>query len=127
VLGLLGPNGAGKTTAIRLRMGMIHATRGGATILGLDCARDAVAVKRLVGYLPGELPQFGGWKGDEVVSYLAALRGGVDERQVARLAERLDLDLSRPFRVLSRGNKQELGILLALMQAPRVLILDEPR
>src|SRR5437870_9067983 len=70
VFGFLGPNGAGKTTTIRLLMGMIHATRGSARIFGLDCGRDAVSIKRLVGYVPGELPQFGGWRGGEIVSYL---------------------------------------------------------
>src|SRR5439155_1461943 len=62
VFGFLGPNGAGKTTTIKLLMGMIHPTRGGATVFGLDSDRDAVAVKRQVGYVPGETPQFGGWR-----------------------------------------------------------------
>src|SRR5437879_11251360 len=60
VFGYLGPNGAGKTTTIKLLMSLIHATRGSATILGLDVDRDAVPLKRKVGYVPGELPQFGG-------------------------------------------------------------------
>ena len=68
VFGYLGPNGAGKTTTIKLLMGTIHATRGSATIFGLDADRDAVAVKKKVGYVPGELPQFGGWRGTEIVA-----------------------------------------------------------
>src|SRR5437667_38747 len=67
VFGFLGPNGAGKTTTIKLLMGMIHPTRGTATIFGLDCEREGVAVKRRVGYLPGETPNFGGWRGAELV------------------------------------------------------------
>ena len=78
VFGFLGPNGAGKTTTIRLLMGLIHATRGSARIFGLDCDRDSVAVKRKVGYCPGELPQFGGWRGSEIVAYVAGLRGDVE-------------------------------------------------
>jgi len=126
VFGFLGPNGAGKTTAIRLLMGMIRPTAGSASIFGLDCRRDAVAVKRLVGYLPGDLPQFGGLRGAEVVAYLGGLRGGLDPARVGELARRLDLDLGRPFRQYSRGNKQKLGIVLAFMHRPRLLILDEP-
>jgi ABC-2 type transport system ATP-binding protein len=79
VFGFLGPNGAGKTTCIRLLMGVIHATAGSATIFGLDAVRDSVAVKRAVGYLPGELPQYGGMRGSEVVAYLGAMRGGIDQ------------------------------------------------
>jgi ABC-2 type transport system ATP-binding protein len=126
VLGFLGPNGAGKTTTIRLLMGMIHPTAGSASIFGLDCVREGVAVKKLVGYVPGELPQFGGFRGSEVVAYLAGLRGGVDGEQVALLCRRLDLDLGLKFREYSRGNKQKLAILLGFMHRPRLLILDEP-
>ncbi len=126
VFGYLGPNGAGKTTTIRLLMGMIRPSGGSAHIFGLDCRRDAVAVKRKVGYLPGDIPQFGSLRGSEVVSYLGGIRGGVDRKTVRNLAERFDLDLSRRFREYSSGNKQKLGILLAFMHKPELLILDEP-
>ena len=126
VFGYLGPNGAGKTTTIRLLMGMIRPTSGSAWIYGLDSVRESVAVKRKVGYLPGDVPQFGSMRGDEVVAYLAGMRGGVDARRVRSLAERFDLDLSRRFREYSSGNKQKLAILLAFMHAPELLILDEP-
>jgi ABC-2 type transport system ATP-binding protein len=126
VFGFLGPNGAGKTTTIRLLMGVIHASAGTASIFGLDCDTDSVAVKREVGYLPGDLPQFGGMRGSEVVSYLGGMRGAVDQSRVKDLAERFQLDLGRRFREYSRGNKQKLGLVLALMHSPRLLILDEP-
>jgi ABC-2 type transport system ATP-binding protein len=124
--GYLGPNGAGKTTTIKLLMGLSHATRGTATILGLDADRDAVAVKRKVGYVPGELPQFGGWRGSEIVAYIAGLRGDLDDREVEVVAKRLDLDLSRKYREYSHGNKQKLALLLAFAHRPALLILDEP-
>ena len=126
VFGYLGPNGAGKTTTIRLLMGMIRPTAGSAYIFGLDCVREAVEVKRRVGYLPGDVPQFGSLRGGEIVAYLGGMRGGVDPRNVRSLAERFDLDLSRRFREYSSGNKQKLAILLAFMHKPDLLILDEP-
>jgi len=126
VLGFLGPNGAGKTTTIKLLMGMTHATRGSARIFGLDAERDAVAVKKKVGYVPGELPQFGGWRGTQIVAYLAGLRGDVEDAEVATVAKRLDLDLSRKYREYSHGNKQKLALLLAFAHKPALLILDEP-
>jgi ABC-2 type transport system ATP-binding protein len=126
VFGYLGPNGSGKTTTIRLLMGMIRPTGGSAHIFGLDCVRDAVEVKRKVGYLPGDVPQFGSLRGSEIVAYLGGMRGGVDRRVVRSLAERFDLDLSRRFREYSSGNKQKLAIVLAFMHRPDLLILDEP-
>jgi len=126
VFGFLGPNGAGKTTTIKLLMGMIHPTRGTATIFGLDCEREGVAVKRRVGYLPGETPNFGGWRGSEIVAYVAGLRGDVSETVISSLAKRLDLDLGRRYHEYSHGNKQKLLLVLALMHRPPLLILDEP-
>jgi len=126
VFGYLGPNGSGKTTTIRLLMGMIRPTTGSAYIFGLDCMREAVEVKRKVGYLPGDVPQFGSLRGSEIVAYLGGMRGGVDRATVRKLAERFDLDLDRRFREYSRGNKQKLAIVLAFMHKPDLLILDEP-
>jgi len=113
VFGYLGPNGAGKTTTIKLLMGMIHATRGAGTVFGLDVDRDAVRLKKRIGYVPGELPQWGGWRGEEIVAYVSGIR-------------RLDLDLSRKYREYSHGNKQKLALLLAFAPRPALLILDEP-
>ncbi|HYR49326.1 MAG TPA: ABC transporter ATP-binding protein [Candidatus Eisenbacteria bacterium] len=126
VFGYLGPNGSGKTTTIRCLMGMIRPSSGTAHIFGLDCRRDSVAVKRKVGYLPGDIPQFGSLRGKEVVAYLAGVRGGVEPKTVRSIAERFDLDLGRRFREYSSGNKQKLGIVLAFMHKPELLILDEP-
>ena len=126
VFGYLGPNGAGKTTTIKLLMGMIHATRGSATIFGLDVDRDAVPLKHKIGYVPGELPQFGGWRGSEVVAYIAGLRGDLTDGEVEAVAKRLDLDLGRKYREYSHGNKQKLALLLAFAPKPALLILDEP-
>ncbi|HKC18482.1 MAG TPA: ABC transporter ATP-binding protein [Candidatus Dormibacteraeota bacterium] len=123
---LLGPEGAGKTTTIRLLMGMLHPTRGAAYVFGLDCFREAVEVKRRVGYVPDTTPDFGAMRGGEVAAYVAGLRGGVHRDRVRELAERFDLDLGRRHREYSDAEKQELGIVLAFMPDPDLLILDEP-
>jgi ABC-2 type transport system ATP-binding protein len=126
VFGYLGPNGSGKTTTIRLLMDMIRPTRGRAEIFGVDCHADPVAVKRMVGYLPGETPQWGGLRGKDIVGYVAGLRGGVDPARVRSLTDRLDLDLGRRYREYSSGNKRKLGLVLAFMHPSRLLVLDEP-
>jgi len=126
VFGYLGPNGAGKTTTIRQLMGLAYPTRGSAWIFGLDCHRQAVEVKRHVGYVPGEPPQFGGLRGREVIAYLGAMAGGVDQAHVKELCERLGLDVSRRYREYSSGNKKKLLLVIAFMHRPRLLILDEP-
>lgn len=126
IFGFLGPNGAGKTTTIRLLLDLIRPTRGHARVLGLDPRRDGVEIRRRVGYLPGELALYPDLTGQQMVEYAAHLRGNVSQKEVARLADRLDVDLSRPIRTLSHGNRQKIGILLALMHRPELLILDEP-
>ena len=126
VFGYLGPNGAGKTTTIRQLMGLAYPTRGSASIFGLDCHRQAVEVKRHVGYVPGEAPQFGGLRGRDVIAYLGAMAGGVDQGHVKSLCDRLQLDLSRRYREYSSGNKKKLLLVIAFMHQPKLLVLDEP-
>jgi ABC-2 type transport system ATP-binding protein len=126
VFGFLGPNGAGKTTTIRLLMDLVRPDRGAATLLGMDARRDSLAIKRRVGYLPGELVRFPGVRAGYVVGLLAGLRGGVDPARIAALAERFELDLGRRYEDLSHGNKQKVGLIQAFMHRPELLILDEP-
>jgi len=126
VFGYLGPNGAGKTTTIRQLMGLAFPTRGSASIFDLDCHRQSVEIKRHVGYVPGEPPQFGGLRGREVIAYLGAMAGGVDQARVKALCDRLQLDVTRRYREYSSGNKKKLLLVIAFMHQPRLLILDEP-
>jgi ABC-2 type transport system ATP-binding protein len=126
VFGFLGPNGAGKTTTIRLLLDLIRPTRGRATVLGLDATRDAVAIHRRVGYLPGEFTLYDRLTGAQTLDYFANLRGGVDRAYQRSLAERFDLDRSRRFREYSKGNKQKVGLVVALQHRPELLVLDEP-
>ena len=124
--GFLGPNGAGKTTTIRLLLDHIRPTSGLARVFGLETTSNAVAIHRRVGYLPGEFDLYGGLTGGETIRYFANLRGGVDAAYSARLVERLDLDPSRKFKEYSKGNKQKVGLVVALQHRPDLLILDEP-
>ncbi|TDC44146.1 ABC transporter ATP-binding protein [Micromonospora sp. KC213] len=126
VLGFLGPNGAGKTTTIRLLLDFLRPTDGSATVLGLDPRRDKAALHRQIGYLPGELSFPGRETAGDLLRFFGAARGGVAWSQVTGLAERLDLDLSRPVRTMSKGNKQKVGLVQAFMHRPALLILDEP-
>jgi len=126
VFGFLGPNGAGKTTTIRLLMGLLFPDSGSAQIGGMDCWRQSVEVKRVVGYLPGELALDPNLTGGQILAYFANLRGGVDRAYLKQLTSRLDLDTSRRFRHYSHGNKQKVGLIQAFMHRPRLLILDEP-
>lgn len=126
VFGFLGPNGAGKTTTIRILMDLIRPTGGQASIFGLDCQQNAVDIKALTGYLPGELSLWNNLTGRQNLQYLANLRGGVPMSRIEEYAARLGLDLDRKFREYSKGNKQKVGIVQAFMHRPKLLILDEP-
>lgn len=126
IFGFIGPNGAGKTTTIRLLMDLIRPTRGSASLFGLDARRDSLEIKRRVGYLPGELPQYPGVTAGHVIGLLAGLRGGVDPTRIQMLSDRFELDLSRKYTDLSHGNKQKVGLVQAFMHQPELLILDEP-
>jgi ABC-2 type transport system ATP-binding protein len=126
VFGFIGPNGAGKTTTIRLLLDLIRPTRGRLRVLGQDPRSGGATLRRRLGYLPGELPLDGRQSARELLSFLGNLRAGVAQEQIDRLAERLKLDLSRPIRGLSKGNKQKVGLVQAFMGDPELLILDEP-
>jgi ABC-2 type transport system ATP-binding protein len=126
VFGYLGPNGAGKTTTIRLLMGFLHADEGRAEIFGLDSLRQGVAIRRRVGFLPGDIRLYENLKGSELLRFFAGLRGGLDRPFVEELAARLSCPLEQPIRSLSQGNKRKIGLIQALMHRPDLLILDEP-
>ena len=126
VFGFLGPNGAGKSTTIHLLLGLIRPSAGGATVLGHDCWRQRDVVQRGVGFLPGELAFPERLSGRQVLHYLATLRGGVSAHLVDGLVERFGVEMDRPVRDLSTGNKQKLGLVQAFMHEPALVILDEP-
>src|SRR3954451_15087102 len=128
VFGFLGPNGAGKSTTIRLLLGYLHPTAGTGTLLGLDCVRDTVAIRRRIGYLPGGIALYDSLTGERLLDYLGELTGRPQVRR-AELCDRLELSPrapGRPVRDYSRGMRQKIGIVQALQHDPELAILDEP-
>ena len=124
--GFLGPNGAGKTTTIRVLLDHIRPTGGSATVFGIETTADPVAIHRRIGYLPGEFSLYDKLTGGQTIEYFANLRGGVDRTYQQDLIARLDVDPSRKFKEYSKGNKQKIGLVVALQHRPDLLILDEP-
>jgi len=126
VFGFLGPNGAGKTTTIRTMLDLLHPSRGSARLFGLDSRRESVAIRRRIGNLPGDFGFGKRASGREALSLLARLRGIEGSGRAERLADRFHADLDRPLGELSRGNRQKVGLILALFHNPELLVLDEP-
>ena len=126
VFGLLGPNGAGKTTLLRLLMGFLRPTSGRASIDGLDCHRDTVAVHERVSYLPGDAHVPETMSGREVLRFFSRVRPQGDLRRATALAERLQLDLSRQVALMSTGMRQKLALAAVMSIDAPLLILDEP-
>jgi ABC-2 type transport system ATP-binding protein len=126
VFGFVGPNGAGKSTTIRCLLDLIRPTSGSIEVLGGDPRTDGVDVRRRIGYVPGELRLPERMTSRELVGSVGRLRGGVDAALVASIAARLAIDLDRPMRDLSSGNRRKVAVLLAFAPRPELLILDEP-
>ncbi|NIM95531.1 MAG: ATP-binding cassette domain-containing protein [Anaerolineales bacterium] len=127
IFGFLGPNGAGKTTTIRCLLDLIRPQGGSISVLGLNPQKDAVAVRARTGYLPGELSMESNLRVKAQLRYYSDLRSNeTDWNFVEELAERLDLDLTMRIKNLSKGNKQKVGVVQALMSRPELLLMDEP-
>jgi beta-exotoxin I transport system ATP-binding protein len=127
IFGFLGPNGAGKTTTIRCLLDLIRPSAGTIRVLDIDPQADPVAVRARVGYLPGELNLDSNMTAGMALQFFNSLRGGkADESHIRQLAERLALNLQTPIKNFSKGNKQKVGVVQALMHRPELLLLDEP-
>ena len=124
VFGFLGPNGAGKTTTIRMLLDLVRPTSGRAVVLG-GVGRDP-AIRARIGYLPAELSLPPRYSARDVILFFSALRGSVDERHLAGLLHRFDLDPDRPVGELSTGNRRKVGLVQAFVHRPELLVLDEP-
>lgn len=126
IVGFLGPNGAGKSTTIKSILDLIRPTSGRCEVLGMDSRRDAVEIRRHLGFLPADLALYPNLTGHQTIEFLGNLRGGVDWTWVGSLAERFDADLSKKVAEYSSGNRQKIGLIQAFMHRPTVVILDEP-
>lgn len=126
VFGFIGPNGAGKSTTIRILLDLLRPTAGDVRVLGEDPAAGGPPLRARLGYLPGELTLSGTATGRQLLDHHAAVRGGRGRDRIGPLAERFLLDLDRPVRALSKGNKQKIGVVQALMHRPELALLDEP-
>jgi len=126
VFGFLGPNGAGKTTTIRTLLDLIRPTSGRAYVFDVETTVDPVSIHRRVGYIPGEFALYDRLTGGQTIQYFANLRGGVEQAFQQSLIDRLEVDTSRKFKEYSKGNKQKIGLVIAMQHRPELLILDEP-
>lgn len=126
VFGFLGPNGAGKTTTIRNLMGFITPDKGKCAILGMDCFMEAARIQKHLGYLAGEIAFLDDMKGLQLLNFIASMKRMKDTSRMKQLIELFELDPRGKVKKMSKGMKQKLGIIIAFMADPEVIILDEP-
>jgi ABC-2 type transport system ATP-binding protein len=126
IVGLLGPNGAGKTTTLRTLLGLMQPTSGSAEIMGIDAWRDPVAAHRHLAYIPGDVVVWPELTGEQILDLLGAVAGGEDPDYRAELVERFNFDPRKKGRSYSKGNRQKIAIIAALMTRAPLLIMDEP-
>ncbi len=125
IFGFLGPNGAGKTTTMRAILDYLHIQEGSVTVFGMDHHRDALEIRERIGYVPGDLALYGNFTGEELIEYFDGFRP-VDREYLRELRSVFRADLSLNIKSLSSGNRQQVGLMLALASKPDFLILDEP-
>ena len=126
IYAFIGPNGAGKSTAIRLMLGMLNPTEGYVEVLGKSPTQNNIEIFKNIGYLPGELRSYQKLTGNQVLKFFSNLRNVKEYNYINNLVKRLDYDPSKYIKELSKGNKQKLGLILAFMHKPKLLVLDEP-
>jgi len=126
IFGFIGPNGSGKSTTIRTLLNYIYPSSGMAAIFGKDIVRDSLTIRRHTGYLPAEVYYYDDMRAGELLRYSQSFYGKNNNKRIAELAERLDLELNKKIEDLSSGNKKKVAIIQALAHEPKLLILDEP-
>ena len=126
VYGFIGPNGAGKSTTIRVLLGIIKATSGGATIFGQDAWKEAVDIHKRIAYVPGDVNLWPNLTGGEVIDLFVKLRGTNNKSKREELIKRFDLDPTKKCRTYSKGNRQKVALIAAFSSDADFYILDEP-
>lgn len=126
VIGCLGPNGAGKTTLIRLLLGLITPTSGRSEIFGRDSQKETVAAHRRLAYVPGEVNLWPSLTGEETLHLLGRVHGSMDKGYRDEMVDRFELDPSKKVRNYSKGNRQKVLLIGALMTRADLLLFDEP-
>jgi len=126
IYGFLGPNGAGKSTTINMIMGLSSPTSGEIRVLGKDIKSHGIETRINIGFLSSDMSLDGHLTGWQQLEYFGQLRGDFNKKYIEELANRFDCNLSRKQKTLSRGNRQKVALIQALMHRPKLLILDEP-
>jgi len=126
VFGFLGPNGAGKSTTINMLMNFTHPTSGSIRVFGKDTIKHGLDIRKDIGFLASDMALDGGLTGWQQLEYFANLHGKFDKKYIVELCKRLDCNLNHKTKTLSRGNKQKVALISALMHKPKLLLLDEP-
>jgi ABC-2 type transport system ATP-binding protein len=126
IYGFLGPNGSGKSTTIRTLLDLIRPTAGTASIFGMDCQKDTVAIKKRIGYVPGDMNLYGFMTGEKFMAYFGGIRGKYDKAAAKKYADRFDIRLDRKMKEYSKGNRQKIALIQAFINDPELVIMDEP-
>ncbi len=126
IFGFLGPNGAGKSTTIRTLLDFIRPTGGEASIFGMDSRKDSVAIRKRIGYIPGDFGLYGHMTGWKFLEYFGKARGKYDAEAAKAYAKRMDIKLDRKMKEYSRGMRQKVAIIQAFMNNPDLIVMDEP-
>ncbi|MHA1977727.1 MAG: ABC transporter ATP-binding protein, partial [Candidatus Hodarchaeales archaeon] len=125
IFGFLGPNGAGKTTTIRSILGYLSVQTGSIKINGLDYVKNALEIRKTLGFIRSEIELYGNFTGEEIISYFGKFRP-IDQKFLRKLRSTFKVDLTLEFKNLSTGNRQQVIIIAALASNPDLVILDEP-
>lgn len=126
IYGFIGPNGAGKSTTIKTLLNFVYPTSGSGTIFGMDIVKDSCKIKENIGYVPSEVKYYDTVKVKDIMKYAQSFYPNVSNEDLGKICMDLELDMEKKMGELSLGNKKKVAIAQALIQNPKLLILDEP-